>query len=87
MPRQIGAAQRRALIALAKTADGVGEIPFLSAPGLINKRLVTRLGRAGQRPNSAYVCQLTSDGRAYARELCALEKPSGHLPMALDRAA
>lgn len=73
MTRQIGAAQRRALMALADTENGVGQIPFLSAPGLMNKGLVIRLGRANPKPNAAYVCQLTDAGRALARRLCAAE--------------
>ena len=52
MTRQVGSAQKRALVELASATDGIGEVPFKHAPGLLNKGLVTRLGRAdlGLRP-------------------------------------
>jgi hypothetical protein len=60
----VGAAQKRALLALADAPDGIGEVPFLSAPGLINKRLVVMVGRAGPQTHAPYICQITEAGRA-----------------------
>ncbi|CAN7624716.1 hypothetical protein LJR219_004831 [Phenylobacterium sp. LjRoot219] len=69
MTRQVGSAQKRALVELAETTDGIGEVPFKQAPGLMNKGLVTRLGRANSKPTAPYVCQLTEAGREFVREL------------------
>jgi hypothetical protein len=69
MTRQVGSAQKRALVDLASATDGIGEVPFKQAPGLLNKGLVTRLGRADPGPTAPYVCQLTESGREFVREL------------------
>jgi hypothetical protein len=60
----VGAAQKRALLAMAEAPDGLGEVPFLSAPGLINKRLAVLIGRTGSEPHAPYICQITDAGRA-----------------------
>ncbi|CAN7313027.1 hypothetical protein LJR225_001742 [Phenylobacterium sp. LjRoot225] len=81
MTRQVGAAQKRALIALAEALDGVGEVPFLSAPGLINKRLVTFVGRSDRQANSPYICQITEAGREFvARSARRADHVAGEAP-------
>lgn len=69
MSRQVGVAQKRALTALANARDGIGEVPLLSAPGLINKGLVRRIRRVSQKSNAAYLCQITEGGRQLAKVL------------------
>ena len=55
-------------------------MPFLSAPGLINKGLVRSLGRAHLRPNAPYVCALTDAGGRYVAELLKRERTPGQAP-------
>ncbi|CAN7208951.1 hypothetical protein LJR225_000725 [Phenylobacterium sp. LjRoot225] len=65
MMRQVGSAQKRALIALAEASNGVGDVPFRSAPGLINKGLVNFVARTDRQDNSPYICQITEAGREF----------------------
>jgi hypothetical protein len=66
--RVVGAAQKRALIALANSEGGIGEVPYMMAPGLKNRGYVIFIGRADFRSTSAYICQITDYGRMMLRE-------------------
>lgn len=66
---QVGSAQRRALFALADTEEGIGEVPLMSAPGLINRGLVKSHGRASASPRAGYLCEMTDAGWKFLAEL------------------
>lgn len=66
---RIGSVQKRDLIALAQAPNGIGEVPFSSAPGLKNRGLVEFVGRTSSRRNSSYVCQITQAGREFVATL------------------
>ena len=59
---RVGAAQLRALIEMARSADGTKAVHWASASGLVNRGLATCIdGSLGRRRYP--ICQITEAGR------------------------